>query len=229
VDAGICYKNSSDDGATWSRIWLVRVGATQPTVVCAGKSLILQYSIGTTNEQITSQDSGATWSVPTSVVLGKYGWASVGPGRGIQLSDKSPAPGRLLFIGHHGAYEYDLVWYSDDGGETYILSETVLEKMDEAQLVELSDGRVMPNMRNDHLTSCDCRAVAISTDGGKTFGDISYDPALISPVCMASIIRMSNGSLIFANPASKKDRVNGMLKRSDDEGVSWVMSWQVTV
>jgi Neuraminidase (sialidase) len=120
------------------------------------------------------------------------------------------------------------VWYSDDGGETYILSETVLEKMDEAQLVELSDGRVMPNMRNDHLTSCDCRAVAISTDGGKTFGDISYDPALISPVCMASIIRMSNGSLIFANPASKKDRVNGMLKRSDDGGVSWVRSWQVT-
>ena len=74
------------------------------------------------------------------------------------------------------------MWYSDDGGETYTLSEAVLEKMDEAQLVELSDGRVMANMRNDHLTSCDCRAVAISTDGGKTFGDISYDPALISPV-----------------------------------------------
>ena len=80
------------------------------------------------------------------------------------------------------ASQYDLVWYSDDGGETYILSETVLEKMDEAQLVELSDGRVMANMRNDHLTSCDCRAVAISTNGGKTFGDISYDPSLVSPV-----------------------------------------------
>ena len=42
VDAGICYKNSSNDGATWSKIWLVKVDATQPTVVCAGKSLILQ-------------------------------------------------------------------------------------------------------------------------------------------------------------------------------------------
>ena len=35
----------------------------------------------------------------------------------------------------------------------------------------------------------------------------------VMQVCMASIIRMSNGSLIFANPTSQKDRVNGMLKR----------------
>ena len=32
-------------------------------------------------------------------------------------------------------------------------------------------------------------------------------------VCMASIIGMSNGSLVFANPASKTERVNGMLRR----------------
>lgn len=81
-----------------------------------------------------------------------------------------------------GSIQYDLVWYSDDGGKTYNLSQTVLEKMDEAQLVELSDGRVMANMRNDHLTSCDCRAVAISNDGGKSFGSITYDTTLISPV-----------------------------------------------
>ena len=125
VDAGICYKNSSNDGATWSKIWQVKVGATQPTVVCDGNTLILQYNVrvyaytlpnhvpilkrmqaGTTNEQITSRDSGATWGSPTSIVLGQYGWASVGPGRGIRLeSEKSLMPGRLLFIGHHGAYE----------------------------------------------------------------------------------------------------------------------------
>ena len=49
--------------------------------------------------------------------------------------------------------------------------------MDEAQLVELADGRVMANMRNDHLNaSCNCRAVSISTDGGATFGPITFDP-----------------------------------------------------
>ena len=75
------------------------------------------------------------------------------------------------------------MWYSDDGGKSYTLSETVLEKMDEAQLVELQPGgQVMANMRNDHLSSCKCRAVAVSSNGGKTFGNISYDTALISPV-----------------------------------------------
>ena len=38
--------------------------------------------------------------------LGKYKGTSVGPGRGLQLSHTSPHhPDRLLFIGHHGAYE----------------------------------------------------------------------------------------------------------------------------
>ena len=60
---------------------------------------------GTSIGQITSEDNGVTWTVPSTIVLDKYGWAYVGPGRGLQLSDKSPAPGRLLFIGHHGAYE----------------------------------------------------------------------------------------------------------------------------
>jgi len=45
VEAGICYKNSSDDGSTWSKIWQVKVEATQPTVTCDGTSLILQYNV----------------------------------------------------------------------------------------------------------------------------------------------------------------------------------------
>ena len=32
-------------------------------------------------------------------------------------------------------------------------------------------------------------------------------------VCMASIISMGNGSLVFANPASKTERANGTLRR----------------
>ena len=77
-----------------------------------------------------------------------------------------------------------MVWYSDDGGKSYKLSETILTKMDEAQLVEVGErGKVLANMRNNHLTSCECRATATSTDGGKSFGPISYDPTLVSPVC----------------------------------------------
>ena len=87
--------------------------------------------------------------------------------------------------------QYDLVWYSDDVGQTYTLSETMLPKMDEAQLVELSDGHIMANMRNKHLNSCDCRAIAISSNGGKTFGNITYDPTLISPVMPETCTNLS--------------------------------------
>ena len=45
--AGICYKNSSDDGASWSTLTLVVSGATQPTVVCEQQTmtLILQFNV----------------------------------------------------------------------------------------------------------------------------------------------------------------------------------------
>jgi len=76
------------------------------------------------------------------------------------------------------------VWYSDDGGKSYQLSETMLKQMDEAQLVELRGGSVMANMRNDHLSPCECRAIATSNNGGKSFGSISFDSTLISPVSL---------------------------------------------
>ena len=45
--AGVCYKNSSDDGASWSTLTLVVSGATQPTVVCEQQTmtLILQFNV----------------------------------------------------------------------------------------------------------------------------------------------------------------------------------------
>jgi hypothetical protein len=45
-----------------------------------------------------------------------------------------PHAGRLLFIGHHEAYQYDGVWYSDDGGATYTMSKTTFAKMDEVPM-----------------------------------------------------------------------------------------------
>ena len=47
-------------------------------------------------------------------------------------------------------------------------------------------------------------------------------------VCMATVLRSSNGSLLFANPASKVGRIHGVLRRSDDDGQTWPHSWMVT-
>ena len=79
-----------------------------------------------------SKDAGRTWSAPVSLsnFLAPLGPFYVGPGVGIQLA-RGVHAGRLLFIGHHGAYGYDGVWYSDDGGASYVLSNSTLLKMDE--------------------------------------------------------------------------------------------------
>ena len=53
-----------------------------------------------------------------------------------------------MFIGHHGAYVWDSVWFSDDGGDTYTTSSTIFERMDEAHVVENSEGLVIANMRH---------------------------------------------------------------------------------
>ena len=125
------------------------------------------------------------WGEPQSLNL-KYK-SETGPGVGIQLSSTNThAPGRLLFIGHAGAYVQDYVFYSDDHGESYSFSKTAtpgnsLLKMDEAQLVELENGNVLANMRNSMAqenatpgaagaVGVHYRGVALSTDGGSSFG-----------------------------------------------------------
>eukprot|EP00043_Microstomoeca_roanoka_P014138 m.139278 g.139278 ORF g.139278 m.139278 type:complete len:179 (+) comp15940_c0_seq5:958-1494(+) len=156
----------------------------------------IQLSPGA-NLQSVSTDYGLTWSPPVSLnnFLNAVVPSDVGPGVGLQLSPQSKYAGRLLFIGHHGAYEYDSVWFSDDGGQTYQLSKTNFTSMDEAQLVELPDGRVLANMRNDHINNCSCRAISISEDGGASFGPVTFDPVLISPVCQATILQGRNGQV----------------------------------
>ena len=74
------------------------------------------------------------------------------------------------------------------------------------------------------------RAVALSDDGGATFGAIVYDAQLPSPVCQASIIRSAqNGEVYFANPATTSGRTHGKVRRSPT-GLpgSWTGSLDVT-
>jgi len=53
----VCYKNSSDDGASWSQLTLVASGASQPTIVCDQRAmtLILQFNVSTILHQTVKQ------------------------------------------------------------------------------------------------------------------------------------------------------------------------------
>lgn len=112
--------------------------------------------------------------------------------------------------------------------------------MDEAQLVELSNGSVVANMRNKHYLKGDARGVARSDDGGASFGPTRADLALISPVCMASVISAADTPvavaapvvkggvpiLYFSNPNTTSGRTHMTVKRSYDDGASWPVEAQ---
>ena len=64
------------------------------------------------------------------------------------------------------------------------------------------------------------RAIALSNDGGLSFGPVQYDRALISPVCQASITTFGNVTY-FSNPASTSSRSRTTIRRSTDDAQTW--------
>ena len=100
--------------------------------------------------------------------------------------------------------------------------------MDENKTVELSDGRVMLNSRDS--ANGGYRKVAISNDGGATYGQVTQDTELPDPANNGSIARMfpdaAAGSadarkLIFTNANSKSGRENLSARVSCDDGATW--------
>ena len=189
-----------------------------------------------------SDDDGKSWSKPVCISdtarLDDWRWYATGPGIGIQIKNGKYA-GRLVIPSNHSytetrndvfkrdnRYGYGShIIYSDDHGGTWKISETITPGCNESQLVELSDGSLMMNMRS--YNGKHCRAVSISKDGGESWSEITHDPALIEPVCQASIIaysRSNNNLILFSNPADKKSRIRMTVRLSFDDGRTWPVS-----
>jgi len=144
---------------------------------------------------------------------------------------RGPHKGRLVIPCDHIEADtkryYSHVIYSDDHGHTWRLGgSTSTDQVNECQVVELADGRLMLNMRNYDRRQKH-RAVSISEDGGMTWGPLQHDPVLIEPICQASFIRYTcaddegKNRLLFSNPAHTDQRVNMTLRVSYDEGQTW--------
>lgn len=148
----------------------------------------------------TSDDEGKTWSAPELINHQvKEEWMAflgTSPGTGVQLHHGAHA-GRLVipvyYSGDNPKHFSCAVIYSDDHGETWhrgaspndgrrfkgesIDSRTLADdeaSTHESTLVELKDGRLMVLMRNQHPSGR--VAMAISEDGGETWGEVTYHP-----------------------------------------------------
>lgn len=161
-------------------------------------------------------------------------WRSyaITPGHALQLKVGEYA-GRIVVPANHSVGspqerfdEYRAhCFYSDDGGRSFQLSSSVdIPSSNEAIAVELKDGTLMMNIREQSGREKK-RLVSLSEDGGATWSKTYYDEALISPVCQASILsyQLNCGTevLLFSNPESDNKRHRMTVKLSFDQGQTW--------
>lgn len=181
---------------------------------------------------LKSKDYGKSWSgareITETTKLPDWTWYATGPVHGIQI-EQGLYKDRLVIPCDHieadSKHYYSHVIYSDDHGQNWQLGgSTPQHQVNECTVTELSDNRLLLNMRNYDRTK-KTRMLSISTDGGVSWSNLFPDPMLPEPICQASMISHFPGKdqaiLYFINPSSSESRKNMMLKISRDEGASW--------
>jgi sialidase-1 len=234
-DIDLVLRRSPDGGDTWGPQQLVwedgnhTIGNPAPVVDRETGTVLLAFTRDNLQVFVTrSEDDGATWSVPEDITRQVkppgWGWYATGPGHGIQL-----AGGRLLVACDHRVWftTYSHVIYSDDHGRTWALGGSADPGTDESLAVELADGSLYLTMRNSLFRNQ--RARALSTDAGLNWSPAQAEPALVDPLCQASILRLTSRAVqgrnrvLFANPASTK-RERMTVRVSYDEAETWPLA-----
>ena len=256
-DIALLVKRSTDGGLSWSSQSVVwddpgnTSGNPAPVVDrdSGAIHLLMTWNRGDDHERdiiagssqdtrrvyaTTSTDDGLTWSrareITAAVKQPDWTWYATGPGHGIQIRDGERS-GRLVIPCDHieaGSKAYfSHVIYSDDNGASWRLGGRAPQpQVNECEVVEISGGRLLLNMRS-YSPDERARQVAFSDDGGITWIEQRVDPALIEPICQASIVaypgdrRAGSRTVLFANPASGSERVNMTLRGSLDDGSTW--------
>ena len=242
---GPLYVIWDDESNTCSNPAPIYVAATREIILLAThnrggdseQEIVDETSKGTREIFILkSENNGSSWSKPKNITdnvkMKNWTWYTTGPGSGIQLKNKDYEDRLIIGCGHiesPSKNKYAHVIYSDDNGETWNLGGTTpRDKVSECEVAELSDGRLMLNMRNED-PDINVRQVAHSIDGGFSWSDMVYDEDLIEPGCHASLhthdykVR-GKPILTFSNPANHENSVNMTIRFSDDDGRNWPSS-----
>ena len=241
----VLLRRSTDRGLTWGpyeRIWghlpEDDAGWKDPTPVVDETTGRLFYFMNTNESEkrlfyMISDDSGFTWSdpirIPDSLLRDDWKrWRNC-PGPGIQLRH-GPFKHRLLIPGHIVTKQdrhHSVVWYSDDHGATWHVSEPAVMGSDEISVVELEDGRVLMNIRchGDLDPGLDprYRNFMFSKDGGETWSGLETKKDLLWDSGHGTIAALSSGDdsrLLAFHPLYVKRRDLTCFVSYDD-GKTW--------
>lgn len=228
AETGKWVEGLTADSTRWLHQW--RAKGSQPGF---GAKETSQFLI------TKSSDDGLTWSEPINITSAKkkeWWLFAPAPGQGITMTDGTlvfPSQGR----DENGTSFSNITW-SKDGGETWKTSNPATKNTTECAVVELQDGSLMLNMRDNRNRGneeVNGRSVFVTSDLGETWKEHPTSrKALIEPTCMASLHThryMEDGVekslLLFVNPASTSKRNNITLKVSYDGGNTWPEEKQI--
>ena len=246
-DINLVMRRSEDGGHSWSDIKVIWdhegnvCGNPCPVVLDNGDILMLMtWNHGKEHEghiksgkskygrvpyMIKSTDDGKTWSKPKDISAmadkKEWMWYATGPGNAIQLKHGKnkgrivvPCANSTVANGYNSH-----VIYSDDNGETWKYSSEIGRGSNESALVELTDGTLVFNTRQQQNKS-GFRGQAISKDGGETWLEYTNKTTLKEPTCQASFITYKGDVLLFSNPQGK-GRADGVIQISYDGAKTW--------
>jgi len=229
---GKWLEGMTQDSTAWNHQW--RNKGSQPGF---GIKQTSQFLIA------KSSDDGRTWEEPINItkMCKKEEWwlFAPAPGNGITLKDGTlviPTQGR-----DKEGVPFSNITYSKDDGETWKTSEPAYTSTTECAIVQLEDGSLMLNMRDnrnrEEKGEKNGRAIFTTDNLGETWKEHhTSHGTLPEPVCMASLYKheyTENGQekslLLFSNPNMKEGRYNITIKTSLDNGETWPEKYWILI
>lgn len=251
----LVMRRSTDGGATWQPLQTIRAtdgvaGHGDPSVVVdrtTGRIFVFYASsvnagYGASRmgndpndpnilqtDASFSDDNGQTWQhrrLTDQIKDPAWGGIFASSGEGIQLT-QGPHAGRLIqqYVVRSAGQNWAMSAFSDDHGQTWQRGALTGPGMDENKTVELSDGRVLLDVR-----AAGARRVAVSSDGGQSYGPLSTDPQQVDPGSNGSVTRVYPDAapddprakmVLLVNSEDPGIRRNTTAKLSCDNGATW--------
>jgi len=192
---------------------------------------------------LRSTDHGETWSEPVSLFetcdREDWRWYATGPCHGIQLQHGENAgrmvvPANFSVVGSGGNGQLGAhALLSDDAGVTWrigAVDDTHVGENEinpnESTVVELSDGRLLFNARDQGGSSRATRLTALSEDGGETYvAPYEAEEDLVGPVCQAALLGVDTDAgqvIVYSGPGVWDSRARMQLRYSTDAGETWL-------